>query len=41
MEQKIELRIFNRITLNYNLLYEILTAACSYFIVLIQYELDV
>lgn len=41
IEQQIEFKIFHLIPLDYRLLYEVLAASCSFFIVLLQVELDV
>lgn len=39
-DQTIEFKIFNMQGLNHRFLYEILTFSCSYFIILIQFELS-
>lgn len=40
MNQPIQLRIFGFVSLNRSLLYEVLTAATSYLVVVVQYELE-
>lgn len=39
-DQTIEFKIFNMQGLNHRFLYEVLTLSCSYFIILIQFELS-
>lgn len=38
-QQKIEFKVFKIVTLNHAYLFEILTVVCSYFVVLLQYEM--
>lgn len=41
IQNPIEFKIFNTVKLDYKLLYTILSAICSYFIILMQYEMGV